>query len=132
VNHVVSLSPDRARGPTPARRGAGRLRHAPAGATEQAAHDAPAVPAADAAAGQVVIDNFTFGPATVTVAAGTRVTWVNHDDVPHTVTSKAKPRLFDSGALDTDGRFAFVFTALGTYDYFCAVHPHMTAKVIVR
>jgi plastocyanin len=111
----------------------------PAGATEQAAHDAPAAPAAkaappaeEAAADQVVIDNFTFSPATVTVAVGARVTWVNHDDVPHTVTSKVKPRLFDSGTLDTDGRYSFVFTAPGTYDYFCAVHPHMTAKVVVK
>jgi plastocyanin len=103
----------------------------PGGAMEQAAHGAPAAPAA-AAADQVVIDNFTFSPATVTVAVGARVTWVNHDDVPHTVTSSVKPRLFDSGALDTDDRFSFVFTAPGTYDYFCAVHPHMTAKVIVK
>jgi plastocyanin len=99
---------------------------------------APAAPTAAAApqpaadGNKVVIDNFTFSPATVTVAAGARVTWVNHDDVPHTVTSKVKPRLFDSGALDTDDRFSFVFTAPGTYDYFCAVHPHMTAKVVVK
>jgi plastocyanin len=81
---------------------------------------------------QVVIDNFAFSPREITVAPGTRVTWVNHDDVPHTATSSVKPRAFDSGALDTDGTFSFVFKAPGTYDYFCAVHPHMTGKVIVK
>jgi amicyanin len=80
----------------------------------------------------VVIDNFAYSPREVTVAAGTRVTWVNHDDVPHTVTSPARPRTLDSGAMDGDATFAFVFTAPGTYDYFCAVHPHMTGKVIVK
>ncbi len=67
-----------------------------------------------------------------TVAAGTRVTWVNHDDSPHTVTSTARPKAFDSGAMDTDAAFTFVFPAPGTYEYFCAVHPRMTGKVIVK
>ena len=81
---------------------------------------------------QVTIDNFRFSPAELTVTAGTKVTWVNRDDVPHTATSTARPRLFDSGTLDTDGQFTHVFTAPGTYDYFCAVHPHMTGQVIVK
>jgi plastocyanin len=81
---------------------------------------------------QIVIDNFTFRPRSLTVAAGTRVTWVNRDDVPHTATSSGKPRAFDSGTLDTDDRFAHVFATPGTYDYFCAVHPHMTGRVIVK
>jgi plastocyanin len=90
----------------------------------------PAEPEVDAA--KVVIDNFAFSPREITVAPGTRVTWINHDDVPHTATSSVRPRAFDSGALDTDDSFSFVFTAPGTYDYFCAVHPHMTGKVIVK
>jgi plastocyanin len=81
---------------------------------------------------QVVIDNFAYTPREITVAAGTRVTWVNRDDSPHTVTNTAKPKAFDSGAMDTDATFAFVFAAPGTYEYFCAVHPRMTAKVIVK
>jgi plastocyanin len=81
---------------------------------------------------RVVIDNFTFGPPTLTVPVGTKVTWVNRDDVPHTATSTAKPKRFDSGTLDTDGQFAQVFTAPGTYDYFCAVHPKMTGRIIVK
>lgn len=81
---------------------------------------------------RVVIDNFAYSPREITVAPGTRVTWTNRDDVPHTVTSSAQPRAFDSGALDDDSSFAFVFQTPGTYDYFCALHPHMTGKVIVK
>jgi plastocyanin len=81
---------------------------------------------------QVVIDNFTFDPPKLTISAGTKVTWVNHDDVPHTATSSVKPRAFDSGTLDTDEKFSFVFATPGTYDYFCAVHPKMTAQIIVK
>ncbi|HWE96411.1 MAG TPA: cupredoxin family copper-binding protein [Tepidisphaeraceae bacterium] len=79
----------------------------------------------------VGIDNFSFIPAEITVPAGTTVTWVNHDDVPHTVTSTDK-RFASSPALDTDGRFSQTFTTPGTYAYYCAVHPHMTGKVIVK
>ncbi len=81
---------------------------------------------------QVTIDNFTFSPATLTISPGTNVTWTNRDDVPHTVTSAAKPRIFDSGALDTDEQFSHVFSTPGTYEYFCAVHPHMTARIVVK
>jgi plastocyanin len=108
----------------------------PSGSTPLGAVSGPAtsgdpagVPAATA---EVVVDNFAFTPAALTVAAGTRVTWINRDDVPHTATSSLKPRTFDSGPLDTDGRFSHVFSTPGTYEYFCAVHPHMTARIIVR
>ena len=81
---------------------------------------------------QIVIDNFAFSPRTLTVSVGARVTWINRDDVPHTATAKGKPRAFQSGTLDTDGQYSFVFKQPGTYDYFCAVHPHMTGKIIVK
>ena len=81
---------------------------------------------------EIVIDNFTFSPATVTIAPGTRVVWINHDDVPHTATSTSKPKRFESGTLDTDDKFAHVFTEPGTYSYFCAVHPKMTGQIIVK
>jgi plastocyanin len=104
---------------------------APAPLAEAAAPKAEAAaPAAEAA--RIVIDNFAYAPREITVAAGTHVTWVNHDDVPHTVTGSVKPRAFDSGAMDTDATFTFAFKTPGTYDYFCAVHPHMTGKVIVK
>jgi plastocyanin len=94
----------------------------------ESASEAP--PTGTLAAQQVTIDNFTFSPATVTIAAGTTVTWINHDDVPHTVTSNDK--LFSSQAMDTDGTFSHMFTAPGIYPYFCAVHRHMTGQIIVK
>jgi plastocyanin len=82
------------------------------------------------ASAAVKIDNFSFGPASLTVTAGTTVTWTNNDDVPHTVVSDDK--LFKSKALDTDDKFSYTFTKPGTYNYFCSVHPKMTAKVVVQ
>jgi plastocyanin len=76
------------------------------------------------------VDNFNFTPATITVPAGTQVTWVNHDDVPHTVT--AADKAFGSAALDAGERFSRVFAQPGTYSYYCAVHPHMTGTVVVK
>jgi plastocyanin len=78
----------------------------------------------------VQIDNFSFTPQTLTVRAGTIVTWINKDDVPHTITSDDKK--FKSRVLDTDERFSYTFSAPGTNSYFCSVHPHMTGKIIVR
>lgn len=82
------------------------------------------------AAVTVTVDNFSFTPKELTVAAGTTITWVNHDDVPHTVVSTDKK--FRSKALDTDDQFSFTFTDAGTYAYFCSVHPIMTGKIIVN
>ena len=82
------------------------------------------------AATSITIDNFSFAPKEITIAKGTTVTWVNHDDVPHTVVGADKK--FKSKALDTDDTFSFTFTHAGTYGYFCSVHPIMTGKVIVR
>jgi len=79
---------------------------------------------------QVAIKNFSFTPATLTVAAGTTMTWTNHDDVPHTVTAADKS--YTSGAIDTDGTFSPQFTTPGTYKYFCSIHPTMTAQIIVK
>ena len=79
---------------------------------------------------QVVIENFSFVPATLTVKAGTKVTWVNRDDVPHTATDTDKR--FNSKTLDTDDHFDFTFSEPGTYNYFCALHPKMTGQIIVK
>ncbi len=79
----------------------------------------------------VKIDNFSFGPATITIPAGSTVTWTNNDDVPHVVSSDDN-KLFKSKALDTDDRFSFTFTKPGTYNYYCAIHPKMTAKIVVQ
>lgn len=87
-------------------------------------------PSTYAQAAKVTIDNFTFSPAELTVAAGTTVTWTNADDIPHTVVSNDK--VFRSKPLDTDDHFSFTFTSPGDYPYFCSIHPHMTGKVIVK
>jgi amicyanin len=79
---------------------------------------------------EVKIDNFSFNPKQVTVKAGDTVTWVNHDDIPHTVTSKTL--VFRSKALDSDDKFSFTFTALGSFDYFCSLHPMMTGTIVVE
>jgi plastocyanin len=79
---------------------------------------------------QVKIDNFTFAPQHITVKAGTTVTWINDDDIPHTVASSSK--LFKSKALDTEDKFSFMFTTPGTYEYFCSLHPHMTGAIVVE
>jgi plastocyanin len=78
----------------------------------------------------VTIDNFTFEPQRLMVKAGTTVTWVNQDDIPHLVASTTK--LFKSKALDTDDKFSFTFTTPGVYDYFCSLHPHMTGTIVVE
>ena len=85
---------------------------------------------ANAANVEVTIDNFTFKPQQVTVKAGDTVTWINHDDIPHTVASKTM--LFRSNAMDTDDKFSFTFATKGTFIYFCSLHPHMTGSVVVE
>lgn len=83
-----------------------------------------------ASAVEVKIDNFSFGPATITIPVGTAVTWINRDDIPHTVVSTDK--VFKSKVLDTDEKFSYTFDKPGEYPYFCSIHPKMTGKVIVQ
>lgn len=79
---------------------------------------------------EVQIDNFTFTPSSIIVKAGTQVTWINHDDIPHTVDSTEGK--FRSNALDTDDKFDFRFTQPGEYPFFCRIHPKMTGKIVVQ
>ena len=88
--------------------------------------------AAWAADAQVTVDNFTFSPPTLTVPAGTKVTWTNHDDIPHKIVGSNDPVGLNSPVLDTDESFSTSFVKPGTYAYFCSLHPHMQGKVIVR
>ena len=85
---------------------------------------------AQAAEMEVRIDNFAFAPQRMAVKVGTTVTWINDDDIPHTVASNTK--LFRSSALDTKDKFSFTFTTLGAYEYFCSLHPHMTGAIVVE
>jgi plastocyanin len=78
----------------------------------------------------VTIDNFTFGPKELTIAVGTTVKFVNHDDIPHTVVEKKLS--FRSKALDTDDSYSYTFATAGSFDYFCSLHPHMVGKITVK
>ena len=83
-----------------------------------------------AANAAVKIDNFVFGPQTLTVPVGTTVTWTNSDDIPHT--SVSTEGVFKSKVLDTDENFSYTFTKAGTYPYYCTINPKMTVKVVVQ
>ena len=66
------------------------------------------------------VENFAFNPQTLTVTAGTTVTWTNHDTVQHTVTWD--DRSVDSGLFGQGQTFTYTFTQPGTYGYFCIPH----------
>ena len=102
------------------------------GAWSAGAKSSSAAAQQKAEAPEVKIDNFSFGPSTLTVSVGTIVTWTNRDDIPHTVVSSDDPKVFKSKVLDTDEKFSFKFDKAGTYPYFCSIHPKMTARVIVQ
>jgi len=92
----------------------------------------PSVTANDqsSANAEVKIDNFSFGPQTLTVPVGAKVTWTNRDDIPHT--SVSTDGVFKSKVMDTDETFSYTFTKAGTYPYFCSIHPKMTGQVVVK
>ena len=79
---------------------------------------------------EVRVDNFSFGPETLTVPPNSTVTWVNKDDVPHVIASN--DGLFKSKALDTDDKYSYTFTKSGTYPYYCSIHPKMVGKIVVQ
>jgi plastocyanin len=87
---------------------------------------------ARAADATITIDNFTFTPAEIRVAPGTKVTWVNNDDIPHVIVDATDPRAMKSPPLDTDNRFSFVYAKAGSYPYFCGLHPHMQGTVVLQ
>jgi len=86
---------------------------------------------ADVPTSMVSIDNFSFGPQTLTVKAGATVTWTNRDDIPHGIAS-SNNAFKKSGALDTDDSYSFTFSTPGTYQYFCYLHPHMVGSIVVE
>lgn len=81
-------------------------------------------------AAEVKIDNFSFGPESLTVPLNSTVTWVNKDDVPHVIASN--DGLFKSKALDTDDKYSYTFAKPGTYSYYCSIHPKMVGKIVVQ
>lgn len=76
----------------------------------------------------VAIQNFAFNPSTITVDAGTTVTWTNEDSAPHRIKSDT----FNSANLNRGDSFQHTFNTPGTYDYICGIHPSMKGKVVVR
>ncbi|OBF86009.1 amidase [Mycobacterium sp. 852002-51163_SCH5372311] len=86
-------------------------------------------PAGPVSGNQVNIDEFAFVPLTLTVAAGTTVTWTNHDEEPHTVA--ASDGSFRSPGMGTGGTFSHTFSAPGKFDYICSIHPMMHGTVVV-
>ena len=100
--------------------------------TDEAAADEGAADegAAEGSAVEIVSVSEAFSPASLTVAAGTEVTWTNADGVDHTVT--ADDDSFDSAALSGGDTFSFTMADPGTYSYFCAIHPSMTGEIVVE
>jgi plastocyanin len=93
-------------------------------------HRTMAARPADSSSVEVKIDNFSFAPTALTVRVGTQITWTNRDDIPHTVVEDNKT--FKSKVLDTDEKFTFTASKPGTYNYYCSIHPKMTAKLVVE
>jgi len=91
----------------------------------------PGAGAADAAGGTIVMaKDFMFAPTSITIKAGSTVTWTNHDEEPHTVVSDIG--MFRSAALDTNESFSFRFEKPGTYHYACSIHPRMVGTIVVQ
>jgi plastocyanin len=86
-------------------------------------------PAAPVSGNQVNIEGFAFVPATLTVSAGTTVTWTNHDEEPHTVA--ASDGSFHSPGMGTGATFSHIFPTPGKFDYVCSIHPMMHGTVVV-
>ncbi|MGP3921985.1 cupredoxin domain-containing protein [Streptomyces sp. 8N616] len=87
---------------------------------------------ASAVGRQVVMQGYAYGPAALTIAAGTTVTWTNKDTAPHDVKTRSGPVAIHSPLLDKGESWSFTFTTPGTYSYYCTVHPDMTAGIVVK
>ncbi|HVI43199.1 MAG TPA: cupredoxin family copper-binding protein [Anaerovoracaceae bacterium] len=91
-----------------------------------AKNEAPSTPAPDK--NTVIIENYKFQPAEITIKSGDTITWINKDSMKHTATGDS----FDSGLLGKDESFQQQFDEIGTFDYHCTPHPYMKGKVIVE
>ena len=102
----------------------------PAGAYQASPAATPVAAAPAGASSQIEIKEFRFSEPALTIPVGATVAWVNQDDDAHTVT--ADDGQFSSAGLDPGEQFSYQFTGPGTYAYHCALHPHMTARIVVR
>lgn len=80
----------------------------------------------------VSMQDFSFGPSSVTIRVGGMVTWTNNGAAPHTATSTSGPGSFNTGMLSSGQSSAKTLAVAGTYGYQCDIHPSMTAMIIVR
>ena len=106
-----------------------------AGCTSPQSPSAPAATTPVPAGGSnaVMIKNFAFSPATLTVKTGSTVTWTNQDVAPHQVASDpGTPVAFSSDSLVNGASYQFTFTQPGTYTYHCTIHPNMKGTIIVQ
>jgi plastocyanin len=85
-------------------------------------------PATSGAQVEVTIEGFAFHPATITIAPGTTVTWINQDSVAHTVALAGT----ESPRLDKGDSWSYTFDIAGTFDYICGIHPSMKGRIIVE
>lgn len=100
------------------------------GCVNYGGNPAPSPPPPPAEANAVIIQNFAFNPATLTVKAGTTVAWTNEDSVSHTITSDSGA--FDSGTLSSGHPFSYTFNTPGNFSYHCSIHKYMKAEVVVK
>jgi plastocyanin len=101
--------------------------------TPAPAPTAVATPAPAAGGNTITIKNFAFSPATLTVPAGTTVTWTNTDSAPHRMVSDdSAPVAFSTPSISTGESAPITFTMGGTYPYHCSIHPSMKGTIVVK
>ena len=79
----------------------------------------------------ILISGFAFSPASISIAAGSTVTWTNNDGFSHTVTSTAGSPAFNSGAMGNGAVFSVTFSTVGTWNYRCGIHTTMLGTIVV-
>jgi plastocyanin len=95
------------------------------------AHKHPTAKAQNNPTKTVLIKNFSFKPAHITIKRGMKVRWIIKDSHPHTATAN-NGRSFDSGLLRKGQRYTHTFKSVGKKGYFCKIHPHMKGSVVVK
>jgi plastocyanin len=95
------------------------------------AHKHPTTMAQKHPTRKVVIKNFSFKPAHITIKRGTKVRWINRDSTAHTATANKK-RSFDSGQLSPGQSYTHTFKRAGKQSYHCEIHPDMMGSVVVK
>ena len=81
---------------------------------------------------EVQIDNYSFSPGDLTVPAGTTVTWINHDETPHTVVAAGDPARLQIRRPGHRRQILLHLHQARDLQYLCTVHPYMTGKVVVK